>query len=435
MNRKLAVSAALLALQAPASADPVSVLFVGNSYTFARVDPVLRYNAANVRDLTRPQGPLNGGRDPALAFTTGAPFTNLSGTNSYPAGTINAATGLPFESYSPHSQTNGWGGVAGIFKQLTVQAGLDYDVALSTRNAATLRGHMLNTANSNWDLRSNISSQTWGQVVLQEQSDEPLPSITVGGVALGSNFENFNFYADLIEDYVHNGAASSYRERDVIPGSTNGTLRTIPANPNARAATEVFLFQTWARPNLVNAPGATTINPATGNASYNTAVPATSFYADLGSMTRDLASAYSRAATNASSDGTGGFKAIARVGEAFQLAVDSGVATRDMYAAGALSDGLIDLWFNDGTHASAWGSYLSALTLFGTLTQRDPSRFGGSEIAARDLGISASEAVALQQVAARQLGYPVPAPGTIALLSCALLPLGAIRLRRRAPLA
>ena len=121
------------------AADPVSVLFVGNSYTFARVAPVLSYNAANVRDLTQPQGPLHGGNNPALPFTAGAPFTNLTGTNSYPAGILNPATGGVFDSSSAHSQTQAWSGVAGIFKQMTVQVGLNYDVALSTRNAATLR--------------------------------------------------------------------------------------------------------------------------------------------------------------------------------------------------------------------------------------------------------------------------------------------------------
>ena len=164
-----------------------SVLFIGNSYTFGRLDPVLTYNAANVHDLTQPQGPLHGGNNPALAFTTGAPFTNLTGTNSYPVGTINPATGAEFTSFSQHSQTVAWGGVPGIFKQLTVQAGLNYDVSLSSRNAASLRGHFLNTANSNWDLRGNIASQRWDQVVLQEQSDEALPPKTVNGVALGSN--------------------------------------------------------------------------------------------------------------------------------------------------------------------------------------------------------------------------------------------------------
>ena len=169
----LAVAIGVLVASLPAAAAPISVLFVGNSYTFGRVDPVLSYNAANVRDLTQPQGPLVNG-------TGGAPFTNLNGTNSYPVdpvtglAAIDPSTGLPFDSYSPHSQTQEWGGVAGIFKQMTVQAGLDYDVALSTRNAASLRGHLLNSATSNWDLRGNMASQTWGKVVLQEQSDEPL---------------------------------------------------------------------------------------------------------------------------------------------------------------------------------------------------------------------------------------------------------------------
>ena len=84
---------------------------------------LLGIEVANVRDLTQPQGPLNGGRDPALAFTTGAPFTNLAGTNSFPAGTL--IVGVVQTSFSPHSQTQEWGGVAGIFKQMTVQAGLN----------------------------------------------------------------------------------------------------------------------------------------------------------------------------------------------------------------------------------------------------------------------------------------------------------------------
>ena len=33
---------------------PVKMLFVGNSFTFGRVDPVMSYNAANVHDLTAP---------------------------------------------------------------------------------------------------------------------------------------------------------------------------------------------------------------------------------------------------------------------------------------------------------------------------------------------------------------------------------------------
>ena len=95
------------------AADPISILFVGNSYTFGRVDPVMGYNAANVRDLT-------------AAFNA----LNPVGTNSYPTGTAGQG------SFEPHP----WGGVPGIFKKMTDQAGLSYDVALSTRNAASLRG-------------------------------------------------------------------------------------------------------------------------------------------------------------------------------------------------------------------------------------------------------------------------------------------------------
>ncbi len=434
----LACCALVAALGTPllTYAAPVSVLFVGNSYTFGRVDPVLTYNAANVRDLTRPQGPLNGGRDPALPFTTGAPFTNLTGTNSYPAGTINPANGLPFDSYSPHSQTQGWSGVAGIFKQMTVQAGLDYDVALSTRNAASLRGHLLNSANSNWDMRGNIASQTWGKVVLQEQSDEPLTR----QAGLGSNPEYFRFYADKIENFLHSTAASpAIRDRDAFPGATDaarqaacvaagiaaGTCsnnRGSFSNANASAATELYLLQTWARPNLINAPGAATIDPATGNASYNTTPPA-SYFASLEAMTADLKAGYQAAMDQADNDGSAGFKAIAPVGEAFLRAVTSGVATRNMYSADASTDGLLDLWFNDGTHASVYGSYLSALTLFGTLTGLDPLSLGVAEVAARDLGISRSDALALQRVASAQLGFgaTVPEPATLALVGIAAL--------------
>ncbi len=123
------LAAALMAVAWPAlsmAQDPVKVLFVGNSYTFGRLEPVLSYNAANVRDLTRPQGVLHGGTDPALPFVSGAPFTNLTGTNSYPVGIILPATAtLPAReanSFSPHfntpnSSSGAWGGVPGIFQQ------------------------------------------------------------------------------------------------------------------------------------------------------------------------------------------------------------------------------------------------------------------------------------------------------------------------------
>ncbi len=446
--QRLALAAAL-ALSAAAHAQSINILFVGNSYTFARVDPLLTYNAANVTDLTRPRGQLNGGRDPALAFTTGAAFTNLSGTNSYPVGTINSATGAEFTSFSPHTQTVTWGGVPGIFKQFTTQAGLDYNVSLSTRNAASLRGHFLNTANDNWDMRGNIASQRWDRVVLQEQSDEALPPRTSSsGTALASNYPSFQAYTNLIENWVRNGTALSYRERDmynamfgnqagcVAAGGTtsscdNNTLRTIAANPNANANAKIYLQQVWARPNMVNPPGTATIDPRTGNASYNPGSPASTFYPSLQAATADLKSQYERAAAFSRSDGTVGIDGIVPVGEAFMRAIQRGVATPDMYAAGALTDGLVELWFNDGTHPSVAGAYLSALTLFGSITGLDPQLLGFNEIAARDLGISPRDAVLLQQVAADQLGFAVvPVPASLPLFAAGLAVLALVRRRR-----
>src|SRR6218665_2623593 len=151
-----------------AQAAPTSILFVGNSYTFGRVDPVMSYNAANVTDLT-----------------AGMWLSNASGSNSF----------------EPHP----WGGVAGIFKPFTVQAGLDYSVAISARNAASLRGHFINSNAAGWDLRGNIASQAWNKLVLQEQSDEPLTK----QAGLASNPEYFKTYVDLIEDYAHQGTALS----------------------------------------------------------------------------------------------------------------------------------------------------------------------------------------------------------------------------------
>ena len=401
--RAACLMAAVTALAGPGptmAAEPISVLFVGNSYTFGRIDPVMSYNAAKVNDLTRPRPDLP---DPN--------FTETAGTRAW----------------EPHP----WGGVPGIFKQLADQAGLNYDVSMSARNAATLRGHFLNTANADWDLRGNIALRKWDVVLLQEQSDAALPA----GRGANANLPQVGAYVDKIEKFIHIGAAESYRERAmytalygsvancVAAGGTtascdNNALRTIPANPNASPNTKVYLTQTWARPDMVFAHLATVADanyPAvpdgrpivdTTNPSFPNGYLDTLYYQAEGlvAMTADLHTAfYSKAASNP------GLAGVVPVGDAFQRALDLGVAKSSgfydatgIYTAATPRDPP-NLWWDDYLHASKHGSYLSALVLFGTLTGIDPWSFGASEKAAADLGISAGDAVRLQQVASDQL--------------------------------
>jgi hypothetical protein len=398
-----AVLATLAASAAPlVCAAPTEILFVGNSYTFGRVDPVMRYNAANVHDLT-----------------AGFYAANPAGAN-------------PWE---PHP----WGGIAGIFKQFTVQKGLDYDVSISARNAASLRGHFLNTANAAWDLRGNIASKKWDVVVLQEQSDAALPA----GKGKNANPAQFAAYANKIEQFIHNGAAQTYTETQLYgslaacqatgaTATTCNTVRAIPQNFNASAATKVYLTETWARPDMVYAHLVTTADTASPTGSPvpdGTGTQATLYYNTLAGMTADLRTTiYGTAAAN------GKFAGVVGAGDAFQLAYDQGlVRTSGFYDASGVFvpnvDGVMNLWWDDYLHASKYGSYLDALMQFGTITGYDPRSLGANEIAARDLGISAANAQLLQQVAAQQLGM-VPEPASVALVVLGLGLIGGTRARR-----
>jgi hypothetical protein len=412
-----------------AQAAPLSVLFVGNSYTFGRISPAQEYNAANVLDLT-------------AAFNAIQP----AGTNSHPVGTgiapnpcVTPGTGC----FEPHP----WGGVPGIFKKLADQAGLDYDVSHSTRNAASLRGQFLQVSNSPpWKLRENVALQKWDVVILQEQSDAALPS----GKGKNANLATFNAYADQFERFIHTGDVTGpdgvYTETELFGSlaacrATGLSLTTcnrdnpIPLNPNASTATKVYLQQTWARPDMVEAhkctkadvttmDGAPIVdstcggtnpngNPATGqNFLYYTSQPTT--VANLADMTTDLRNSfYGKVATNTN------FAGVAPVGDAFQRAVNEGFAKGSgfynaggTYAVSAAPP--INLWWIDSTHASKYGSYLSALVLFQTITGRNPLSLGAGEQAAVDLGIASDVAVELQRIAQATVGPDLSAPTTSA---------------------
>ena len=85
------------------------------------------------------------------------------------------------------------------------------------------------------------------------------------------------------------------------------------------------------------------------------------------------------------------------VGEAFNCAIARHIADPDPYDG--LSPGEIDLWASDHYHASTYGYYLEALTIFAGVTGKDPRRLGPNERAAQDLHIDQREARLLQDVA------------------------------------
>jgi hypothetical protein len=401
-----------------------NILFVGNSYTFARVDPAMTFNAANVNDLT-------------TAFNAAYP----NGANSWPfSGPTCTGAAVQDGCFEPHP----WGGVPGIFKALTVQAGLDYNVSLSTRNAASLRGHFLNTAalaagNNVWDLRGNIASQKWDVVMVQGQSDEPLPA----NKSKNGDPVRFKTYANQIAKYVRqgNGQATDLGTTEsaiyTVEGfgscQTNCGARTIPPNFNANPSAKVYVMQNWSRPDMVeahkctvadydSADGKPLVDPtcaAGANGSITTGENNV-FYTtqlttalNLNDITTDMNSSLSSLLA-----GGGHFSGVIPTGNAFQKAVDAGVVQNSGFynASGTYVDsGPMNLWWLDRTHGSKYGSYLSALVHFARLTGLDPTtQFLGSNAVAAGLAISLADAVVLQQMAKAAVvpGAPTAASAT-----------------------
>ncbi|KFE62695.1 hypothetical protein DB31_3809 [Hyalangium minutum] len=140
-----------------------SILFVGNSFTHGNEEPVYSYNKAAITDA-------NG---------------------------------------------SAMGGVPGIFKQLTVQAGFTFNVTIEAVSSETLSGH--------YATKASIIGRVWDNVVLQEQSTRPLPT------ERGGNPTAF------------------------FTGTKDLRNLALASNPSAR----MFLYETWASPASVTAQGYT----------------------------------------------------------------------------------------------------------------------------------------------------------------------------------
>lgn len=116
----------------------------------------------------------------------------------------------------------------------------------------------------------------------------------------------------------------------------------------------------------------------------------------IAQMANDVRAAYDQAAAN-----TPNVNAVIPVGEAWNRAMQNGVADPNPYDGIAFDQ--LNLWTYDHYHASAFGSYLEALVVFGTVTGLDPRSLGATECAGFELGLSGPQVSALQEIAAAQL--------------------------------
>lgn len=298
--KRLAALLTSTLLCAQAALAQTDILFVGNSFTHGNIQPAYSYNNSQV--------------------------TDANGTNQ--------------------------GGVPGIFKQLTVQQGLNYNVTIEAVSGQTLEYHFNNKA-------PVIGQPKWDTVVLQEFSTRPLPANR------GGNLTAFYTFADNLQNLV------------------------LANNP----AASLFLYETWARPDQVFPPTSAYGRDGLG----------------LSAMQDDLRAAYNTAGA------TFGFNGVAPVGDAFLRAVDQGLADPDSYYNGT-TPGRFQLWDTDNYHASRYGSYLSATVLFAEITGVDPRTLAvGAGTAAAGLGIGLIDAANLNRIAYEQV-FVVPEPSTVNLV-------------------
>ena len=283
MLRDLTLLACGVLLAAANAAAAGSILFIGNSFTFAWGSPLRYYRADTVTDM-----------------------------NSL-----------------------GIGGMPALFKSFTSQAGLDYDVYLETEPGVGIDWHVVNRLGV-------IGKRPFDTVVMHGYSTlDPKkpgdPTVLVSSVKQIADF-----------------------------------LRA--KNP----AVDLRLMATWPRADLTY--------QATG-AWYGKPIEA---------MARDVRAGYDQAAS-----GTANVKGVLPVGEAWIRAMQTGVADPNPYDG--VDAGKVNLWTYDSYHASAFGYYLEALVVFGSITGRDPRSLGDNECSGFELGMSPAQVHALQQVAFDQL--------------------------------
>ncbi len=270
----------LLCAADPAKAD--TVLFIGNSFTFADKSPVHFFRHETVTDL-------NG---------------------------------------------EGQGGLPALFKAFTEEAGLDDAVSLETSPGKGLDWHFQN--------RAAILARPWDVVVMQGYSTLDAAKPGDPGVLVQST-------------------------KDVA-------ALLVEKNPKV----VIHLMATWTRADQTYLP--------TGHWHGK----------PIDAMEKDIRAGYDQAASASPS-----VKDVIPVGQAWERAIATGFADANPYDG--IDAGKVDLWSYDNYHASLYGYYLEALTVFGAVTGLDPRSLGAGERCAAQLGISPDQAAAMQQIARDEL--------------------------------
>jgi len=433
----IAAATLLLGMAGQARADVVNILFVGNSYTHGRYDPVLNYNASpgntpgngTVHDLLCPSAPCGGAEAGPQVTPTSAntPGGTLSGQLSF----LQGHPGSQYNEVGPYS------GVSGIFLQFTKDAGLTYNVSQVAVSSATLTGYANNTGNE-LGILPLITNSKFNQVVLQDQSFQPLPtSITVNGQTVPTRGNPTSFASGVSK------LINRIDTADKTAGKPNAGITLYQTPPIA-----AFGFTS----NNPNAPifGSSTIAQQGGNKAY---APYVGDANPIAAMASDLHNAYlGEAATFNAANPTQSHVSVALAGDAWVTAINQGIAQFNPFLA-TQPAGQVDLWDSDpllacctvpiGYHPSQYGDFLDALVLFGQITGLNPEtligewdpnspQYSGSASVALDIapGIADALAIAAEDTLLAQ-GPAAPEPSTWSMMILGFAGIAFVTYRRR----